>query len=69
MYFYYLPKGLLRKKPVNVYEVPKRFNINENEYLDEIKAFFNWIENNQMPKYTLEKDKYTLKLIDQIEKG
>lgn len=44
-------------------------NINENEYLDEIKAFFNWIENNQLPKYTLEKDKYTLKLIDQIEKG
>lgn len=44
-------------------------NINENEYLDEIKAFFNWIENNQLPKYTLEKGKYTLKSIDQIEKG
>lgn len=33
MYFYYFPKGLLKKKPVNVYEVPKKFNINETEYL------------------------------------
>ena len=33
MYFYYFPKGILKKKPVNVYEVPKKFNINENEYL------------------------------------
>ncbi len=33
MYFYYFPKSLLKKKPVNVYEVPKKFNINESEYL------------------------------------
>ena len=33
MYFYYIPKGILKKKPVNVYEVPKKFNINESEYL------------------------------------
>ncbi len=33
MYFYYFPKSLLKKKPVNVYEVPKKFNINEVEYL------------------------------------
>ena len=33
MFFYYIPKGILKKKPINVYEVPKRFNINETEYL------------------------------------
>lgn len=42
-------------------------NINENEYLDEIKAFFNWIEKGMEPRYTLEDDKYTLGLIDEIE--
>lgn len=32
MYFYYIPKGVLRKNPVNVYEIPNKFNINEEEY-------------------------------------
>ena len=33
MFFYYIPKiKILKKKPVNVYEVPKKFNINEDEY-------------------------------------
>jgi len=38
MFFYYLPKGLLKKRPVNVYEVPQRFNISEEQYL-KIKIF------------------------------
>ena len=33
LYFYYIPKGVLRKNPVNVYEVPAKFSIGENEYL------------------------------------
>lgn len=32
LYFYYLPKGILKKRPVNVYEVPSKFNIDEAEY-------------------------------------
>lgn len=32
MFFYYIPKGVLRKNPVNVYEIPNKFNINEEEY-------------------------------------
>lgn len=32
MYFYYVPKGVLKKNPVNVYEIPNKFNINEEEY-------------------------------------
>lgn len=33
MFFYYIPKGVLRKNPINVYEVPSRFNIEEEDYL------------------------------------
>lgn len=32
MFFYYFPKGILRKEPINVYEIPNRFNIDEEEY-------------------------------------
>ena len=33
MFFYYYPKSMLRKNPVNVYEVPNKFNIDEQAYL------------------------------------
>ena len=33
MYFYYFPKGVFKKNPVNVYEVPNRFNIEEEAYM------------------------------------
>ena len=33
MFFYYYPKSVLKKNPVNVYEVPERFNIDEAAYL------------------------------------
>ena len=33
MYFYYIPKGFIRKNPVNVYEVPYKFNVDEEAYL------------------------------------
>lgn len=32
MYFYYFPKGIIKKKPVNCYEIPNAFNIDEEEY-------------------------------------
>lgn len=33
MFFYYYPKSVLKKNPVNVYEVPEKFNIDETAYL------------------------------------
>ena len=33
MYFYYYPKGLFKKNPVNVYEIPSKFNIEENSFM------------------------------------
>ncbi len=33
MFFYYYPKSVIKKNPVNVYEVPNKFNIDEQAYL------------------------------------
>lgn len=44
LFFYYLPKGLLKKRAINVYEVPKRFNINEEQYVKIIKELYNCIK-------------------------
>ena len=32
MFFYYYPRGILKKNPVNVYEVPRKFGIDESQY-------------------------------------
>lgn len=32
MFFYYVPKGFIRRNPINVYEIPSKFNIEEEEY-------------------------------------
>ena len=34
MFFYYFPKGILKKNPVNVYEVPYKFNVREETYIN-----------------------------------
>lgn len=44
LYFYYIPRGILKKKPVNVYEIPNRFNIDEEEYLKLIKVVYGKIK-------------------------
>lgn len=33
LYFYYRPKGILKKKTVSVYEIPAKFNLDETQYL------------------------------------
>lgn len=33
MFFYYFPTGILKKNPVNVYQIPQRFNIEEEQYV------------------------------------
>lgn len=42
-------------------------NIIEDQYLDEIKNFLDAVKGESVPKYSLEKDRYTLSLIDEIE--
>lgn len=40
MYFYYIPKGILKRKPVNVYQIPGMFNIDEESYNELIQKLF-----------------------------
>lgn len=40
MYFYYFPKGILKKNPVNVYEIPSKFNLDEEQYLKLVKNLY-----------------------------
>jgi hypothetical protein len=44
MYIYYIPKGLLKRKPVNCYEVPALFDIDEEEYSRLITSLYNIIK-------------------------
>ena len=44
LYFYYIPKGILKKKPINVYEIPNKFNLDENEYLKLVKILYDTIK-------------------------
>lgn len=44
MYFYYIPKGILKRKPVNCYEIPDLFDIDEEEYSKLITNLYNVIK-------------------------
>ncbi len=44
LFFYYTPKGIIKRKPINVYEVPARFNIDEEEYLRLVEMLYNTIK-------------------------
>ena len=40
MFFYYYPAGLLKRNPVNVYEIPNKFNIDEEEYMKLVNKLY-----------------------------
>ena len=40
LFFYYVPKGILRKKTINGYEIPARFNLDENQYLKIVEKLY-----------------------------
>ena len=44
LFFYYIPKGLLKKNPVNVYEIPSKFNLDEKEYLKLVELLYKKIK-------------------------
>ena len=44
MFFYYYPTGILKKNPVNVYEVPIKFNIDEEAYMKLINNLYETIK-------------------------
>lgn len=59
MFFYYIPKGILKKKPINVYEVPKRFNINEEQYLQVVEKLYKCIKELKQDFIDTEQDLWT----------
>ena len=44
LYFYYIPKGILKRKPVNVYEIPSKFNIEEKSYMQLVENLYKAIK-------------------------
>ena len=44
MFLYYFPKGVLRKKAVNIYEVPDKFNLDENQYINLVDDLYGSIK-------------------------
>ena len=44
MFFYYYPKGILKKNAINVYEIPIKFNIDENEYMKLVNKLYETIK-------------------------
>lgn len=44
LFFYYVPKGIFKKKPVNVYEIPSKFNLDETEYLQLVELLYDKIK-------------------------
>ena len=44
MYFYFMPKGILKRKFINVYEVPNKYDIDEDEYMKLVKLLYNKIK-------------------------
>lgn len=44
MYFYFMPKGILKRKFINVYEVPNKYDIEETEYLKLVELLYDKIK-------------------------
>ena len=40
LFFYYIPKGIFKKNPINVYEIPQRFNLDEQEYIKLVNILY-----------------------------
>lgn len=44
LFFYYIPRGIFKKKAVNVYEIPLKFNLDENQYLKLVQVLYDKIK-------------------------
>lgn len=44
LFFYYYPKSLLKRNPINAYEVPKKFHIIEEDYSNLINKLYKQIK-------------------------
>ena len=44
LFFYYIPKGIIKRKPINVYEIPSKFNIEEEDYLRLVEMLYDTVK-------------------------
>lgn len=44
MYYYYFPKKIIKTRPINCYEVPDRFGINEDSYNNSLAKLYEYIK-------------------------
>ena len=56
LFFYYIPKGILRKKPISGYEIPTKFNLPEGEYLKLVDILYARIKQLRMEHKKVETD-------------
>lgn len=67
MFFYYYPKGIIKKNPVNVYEVPSKFNIEEESYLRLAAKLYDTIKQLYLEWKSLENERLWTNLTIRIE--
>ena len=58
-FVYYIPKGILKRKPVNCYEIPSLFDIDEEDYSRLIMSLYNVIKLLRDSYAKLKKEKFT----------
>lgn len=44
MFFYFFPKKLIKTKPINCYEIPEKFGIDEEQYNNKLKELYDVIK-------------------------
>lgn len=44
MFFYYFPKKIIKTKPVNCYEIPSKFGIDDNTYNEGLTKLYSYIK-------------------------
>lgn len=59
MFFYYIPKGLIKKKPINGYEIPALFNIDEEEFSNLITDLYSLLKKLRVLCYKLKNIKWS----------
>lgn len=59
MYFYYFPKSLIKKKPINCYEVPSIFNLDEDEYANLISSLYTLLRKLRVVYFKRKNKKWT----------
>lgn len=52
MFFYYFPSGILKKNPINVYQIPKMFDFEEEQYAKLEKKLYESIK--KLKKYCVD---------------